>query len=175
MLSLPIHLSIHIFFALLAGFIVWLFFRKSLILTLLGGFLGGFMVDFDHFIDYFLAFGWNFNLYWFIKGYEFLKNDKIHLFFHAWEYVFLFAFLAIILKFKFLKLKLFLFSLALGLFFHLSGDIIMNEGLMVRSYSMIYKIKSDFMIEKLVTPEHYQYDVTKRNDPKIREIFENNQ
>ncbi len=174
MLSLPIHLSIHIFFALLAGFIVWLFFRKSLILALLGGLLGGFMVDFDHFIDYFFAFGWNFNFYWFSKGYEFLKSDRIFLLFHGWEYIALILIIAVILKKRFIKSKIFLFSLAIGLLFHLSGDIIMNEGMRLRSYSILYRVKSGFKIEKLVTPEHYRYNVLKKEDSEIKKVLKNN-
>ncbi|MFZ5982157.1 MAG: hypothetical protein ACOYS2_01110 [Patescibacteria group bacterium] len=169
-MNLYLHLSIHLFFALLAGLIVWLFFRRNLFLALMGGLLGGFMVDFDHFIDYFLAFSWNFQLDWFVKGYEFLKLDQIHLFFHAWEYVIILIALGIFLASK--KAKVFFFSLALGLFFHLSGDVIMNEGLQIRSYSMIYKIKSGFQIEKLVTPEHYQEDQKRRQIPRIKEIIE---
>ena len=169
-MSLSIHLSIHLFFALLAGLIIWLFFRRNPFSALLGALLGGFMVDFDHFIDYFMAFPWNFHLNWFVKGYEFLKLDQIHLFFHAWEYVIILIALGIFLASK--RAKVFFFSLALGLFFHLSGDVIMNEGLQIRSYSMIYKIRSGFQIEKLVTPEHYLENQEKRQSPKIKEVIE---
>lgn len=152
-MSLTLHLFIHLFFSLLAGFIVWLFFRRNLSWALGGAILGGFLVDFDHFLDYYLAFGWNFNFYWFAKGYEFLKLDQIHLFFHGWEYVIIILIIGLYLKKP--KIKIFLFAVALGLFFHLSGDVVMNEGLMLKSYSLIYKIQSGFQVEKLVTPEHY--------------------
>jgi hypothetical protein len=171
MLSLPLHLSIHLFFSLLAGLIVWLFFRRNLFLALFGGILGGFLVDFDHFIDYFLAFGWHFNFYWFSKGFEFLKSDRIYLFFHAWEYVIILIIAVIILKKRFSKTRLFLFSIALGLLFHLTGDVIMNEGMKLQSYSLIYRIKNNFKTEQLVTPGHYQYNIEKRQKPEIREII----
>lgn len=171
-MSLFLHLLIHFTFALLAGFIVWLFFRRNLIWALGGAILGGFLVDFDHFLDYYLAFGWNFNFYWFAKGYEFLKLDQIHLFLHGWEYVIIILIIGLFLKKP--KIKIFLFAVALGLFFHLSGDVAMNEGLMLKSYSLIYKIQSGFQVEKLVTPEHYQYNLEKRQSVEIKEILENN-
>jgi len=171
-MPLPLHLSIHLFFALLAGIIIWLIFRRHLLLAISGGILGGFLVDIDHFIDYFLAFHWNFNLSWFLQGYEFLKTDQIHLFFHAWEYVIILLSLGFLLKSK--KLIILLFSLALGLFFHLTGDVLMNEGLTIKSYSMIYKIEQDFQIKKLVTPEHYQKDQEKRQWKEVKEMLENN-
>lgn len=169
-MNLYLHLSIHLFFALLAGLIVWAFFRRNLFLALLGGVLGGFLVDIDHLIDYFLAFPWNFHLNWFLQGYEFLKLDQIHLFFHAWEYVIILLAIALLLRKK--LPQIFLFSLALGLFFHLTGDVIMNEGLSAKSYSMLYKIEKDFQIKELVTPEHYQRDQKKRQWKEVKEVLE---
>jgi hypothetical protein len=169
-MNLYLHLSIHLFFAILAGIIIWCIFRRNLFIALLGGILGGFLIDLDHFIDYFLAFGWNIHLIWFLQGYEFIKLDQIHLFFHAWEYAIILLAMGFLLKSK--KSKVLVLSLALGIFFHLSCDVIMNEGLMTKSYSMIYKIKQDFQIKKLVTPEHYEKDQKKKQDPKIKEMLD---
>lgn len=171
-MPLYLHLFIHLFFALLAGLIVWLIFRKNLVLALWGGILGGFLVDSDHIIDYFLAFPWNFRLDWFLKGYEFLKSDQIYLFLHAWEHIIVLIIIGILIGTK--KLKVFVFSLALGLLFHLSGDVVMNEGLTAKSYSLIYRIKQNFQMEKLITPEHYRKDQEKKQAEEIREILENN-
>lgn len=167
-MDLSLHLLIHLFFSLLAGYVVFRLWGKPL-LSFVFAIIGGFLVDFDHLLDYYLAFGWNFNFYWFSKGYEFLKSDKIYLLFHGWEYVIILLSLGLFLKN--IKIKTLILALAFGLFLHLSGDVIMNEGLTVKSYSVVYRIKNDFQIEKLVTPEHYQYNVEKRQNPEIREII----
>lgn len=152
-MSLPLHLSIHIILSLLAGFIVFKITKKSLI-SFFFALTAGVAVDFDHLIDYFMTFGWHFNFYYFENGYQFLKTDKIHIWFHAWEYVIIFIVLAVIFKSK--LIKTIFFSLALGLFFHLGADCILNEGMKPQAYSIAYRIENDFNIERLVTPEHYK-------------------
>lgn len=146
------HLSIHLSFALLVGFIVFRIWHKSTA-SFMGGALGGFLIDLDHLIDYFLAFGFNFKPDYFINGYQFLKSDKIYVLFHGWEYVIiLFGAVYVI---KNLKLKSFLFALALGAFFHLSADVVINNA-SVRFYSIIFRAKNRFETEKIVTPEHWR-------------------
>jgi hypothetical protein len=160
------HLSIHLTLSLFASFLVWLFFEKHLSGIILGALLGGFLIDFDHFIDYFLAFGLNFKLSYFTRGYEFLKSDKIYILFHGWEYVILLVALALVLKNKTIRTigatGAFIFAIALGAFFHLGADIVLNEGMTVKSYSIIFRAKNNFQMEKIVTPEHWQNHIKKK-------------
>lgn len=156
-MDLFIHLSLHIFTGLLAGFVVWKIWGNSK-WSFGFGMMGAFLVDLDHFVDYFLAFGWSFSASWrieyFLKGYQFLKSDKIYVLLHGWEYAIIFAVLAIwVIQNKTAKSAI--LALAIGLFFHLSIDSLMNEGAQIKTYSVIYRIKNNFNLEKLVTPEHY--------------------
>jgi membrane-bound metal-dependent hydrolase YbcI (DUF457 family) len=152
-MPLPLHLSIHIFLSLLAGFLVWRIWRKPWA-SFISALIAGVAVDFDHFIDYFLAFGLNFKPHYFLNGYQFLKSDKIYIIFHAWEYVIIFIVLAIIFRNK--LAKAILFSLALGLFFHLSADSILNEGMKPQAYFLVYRTENNFDTGKLVTADHWQ-------------------
>jgi hypothetical protein len=151
-MNLFIHLSTHVVLALLAGFIVWLIYRKPL-WSFLAGFLSGVLVDLDHLIDYFLAFGWSFNLVYFRRGYEFMKNNKNYTIFHGWEYVIILLVIWMLVKNK--TAKAVALALALGLFFHLGTDVVIDK-LPIKSYSIIYKIKSNFDVEKMVSPEHWE-------------------
>ncbi len=151
-LSLPLHLSIHIFFSLLAGFIVWRIWKKPFVAAIFGV-IGGFLVDFDHFIDYYLAFGLNWNFRYFRDGYQFLKSGKVYIVFHGWEYVIILILLVFLFKNKYAKI-IFL-SLALGLFFHLVTDVIVDE-MPVKSYSIIYRINHDFNIRYINSSVNYE-------------------
>ncbi|MFC1645076.1 hypothetical protein ACFL08_03545 [Patescibacteria group bacterium] len=119
----------------------------------LGAVAGGFFIDLDHVIDYFFAFGSKLNLNQFFKGMQFLESDRMYLLFHGWEYVVLIAVIACFLKNKIFKI--FLLALSLAAFVHLCTDIAINEGMSVKGYSIVYRAKSNFEIEKIVTPEHY--------------------
>lgn len=147
------HLTIHLALSILAGSIIFIIFRKFWP-AFLSAIIAGVVIDFDHLIDYFLAFGGDFHLNYFLSGYQFLKTDKIYIWFHAWEYVIIFIIAAIIIKNSIVKITL--FSLALGLFFHLSADCLLNEGMRPQAYSIIYRIKNNFDAERLVTAEHWQ-------------------
>ena len=151
-MSLTFHLAIHLFFSLLAGFLAWRIWKKPIV-SFLGGVAGGFFVDLDHLIDYFLAFGTNFKLDYFLSGYQFLKSDKIYVLFHGWEYVIILLLLVWGLKSRILR-SVFL-SIALGLFFHLSTDIII-DGLPAKSYSLAYRASRGFDLKELVYPDHWQ-------------------
>lgn len=150
-LSLPIHLSIHIFFGFLAGLIVWLIWRKPRA-AFFSGFVGGFLIDLDHFIDYYLAFGLKWNWQYFKWGYEFLKSGKIYVLFHAWEYVIILVLLLFLFKNR--HARTIILALALGIFFHLVTDVVLDD-MPVRSYSLNYRIKNDFAISKIVKEEVY--------------------
>ncbi len=156
---------IHLLLSLLVGFIVWKIWGKPLA-SFLAALTAGFLVDTDHLIDYFLAFGLNFRLDYFLSGYHFLKSDKMYIIFHGWEYVIILLALVSIFRSKFLK-SVFL-ALSLSLFFHLAFDSFSNEGLTPKSYSIIYRVENNFDLEKLVSKEHYQYHLRlkKENDFK---------
>lgn len=151
-MSLFLHLFIHFLFALLAGLIVFLIWRKPIV-SFVGGILGGLLIDMDHLLDYLFTFGFNFRLDYFISGYQFLKSDKIYVLFHGWEYVIILLAVGYIIKN--IKLKSFIFALAIGAFFHLSSDVVLN-GMSLKFYSIIFRAKNGFEIEKMGTPDEWQ-------------------
>lgn len=154
------HLSVHLLTSLIAGYLVWKKYRKYLsagwrmATVFLAALIGGVLIDLDHFLDYFLAFGGNFNLEYFAQGYQFLKSDKIYILLHGWEYVIIILILALISK-KSIKIKTILLALGISMLFHLSADLILNSGAKISTYSITYRIKSSFALKPLVTPEHY--------------------
>lgn len=162
-IPLPIHISIHVILSLIAGMIVWRIWKKPSA-SFLSALISGVAVDFDHFIDYFMAFGWSFNFYYFTKGYEFLKTNKMYTLFHGWEYAAILFLAVFLLKNKTAKTAL--LALALGLFFHLGADVVIDK-IPVKSYSIINKMRNKFEIEKLVAPEHWQKHEKKRERLKF--------
>ena len=153
-MSLVTHLCIHVFFALVSGCISWFFFGNPEI-SFIAGFIGGVLIDLDHFIDYFIAFGLRFKTDYFIKGYQFLKNDKIYVLFHGWEYVILLLAFTISIS-GLTSLKSAIFALALGALFHLIADTHINKGMSYKGYSFIFRVMNRFEIKKIVTEEHYK-------------------
>lgn len=151
-MALFFHLALHVALSLLAGFLVWIIYRKPLV-ALLSAIASGVLVDCDHFFDYFLAYGWNFNLYYFNRGFEFMKSNKMYTVFHGWEYVLVLVILWLI--FKNITVKTICLALALGLLFHLVVDVCVDK-VPVKSYSIIYKAENNFDLEKLVSPEHWE-------------------
>ena len=153
-MSLVFHLSLHVLTALLAGLISWLLFENPLI-SFIGGFVGGVFIDLDHLIDYFLAFRWRWRISYFLKGYQFLKSDKVYVLFHGWEYI---IFLGLVLLMMDMSSSVFvgLFALGLGALFHLVVDTFVNHGMTVQGYSFFYRLKRRFDVEKIVTSEHYR-------------------
>lgn len=151
-MSLFLHLLIHLTLSLLAGLLSWRIQGKSWA-SLAAALFTGFFIDLDHIIDYFLAFGFNFNLEYFIHGYQFLKTDKIYVLLHGWEYVIALTGCAFVAKTA--KFKGILLGAALGMLVHLSADVVLNR-IPFSSYSIIYRVKSDFSLENLVSAEHYQ-------------------
>lgn len=152
-MSLAVHLSIHLILALAAGLIAWRISRGNVYICLFTGVLAGALVDLDHLIDYFLAFGLYFNIDYFTKGYQFLKSDKMYILFHGWEYVVIL--LATAFSFRSSRvLRSVAVSAALGLFVHLSTDVMLND-IPAKSYSLAYRISQDFNISGLVSAEHY--------------------
>ncbi|MCX6761935.1 MAG: hypothetical protein NTY33_03815 [Candidatus Moranbacteria bacterium] len=157
-LSLPLHLSIHLFLSLFAGLIVWRIWKKPRLAVILG-LIGGFLIDLDHFIDYYLVFGWHWNWHYFRDGYQFLKSGKIYVLFHGWEYVIILVLLVFLFKNKYIETIL--LALALGAFFHLITDVVVDDT-PIKSYSIIYRIKHNFDIYYINSPENYEKYLKKR-------------
>jgi len=158
-MNLVFHLFLHVLTALVAGFVVWRFWREPLF-SFGAAFFGGVLIDLDHLIDYFIAFGLRFDMLSFIHGEQFAKNDKIYALFHGWEYVILLLGLAWLVKSD-AKLKVAVSALSLGVFFHLLIDVNVNHGMTVRSYSIAYRTFHHYEMKAVVTPEHYREHLLK--------------
>ena len=158
-MSFPLHESIHIVASVIAGLIAWKL-HKRFWGSMLAAFLGGVLIDLDHFIDYFMVFGPTFNLNYFIHGYQFLKSGKVHIFFHAWEYIVpLFLLFLVVKKNKFWATFIVAFTLAM--FSHLLIDTLTND-MYFKAYFITKRVEVNFDTEKLVPPEHYQDDLKRR-------------
>ena len=57
-------------------------------------------------------------------------------------------------------------AFALGAFFHLILDSLINKGMTFKGYSILYRIKNDFSAEKIVTIEQYKKDFIRKNEKK---------
>lgn len=167
-MSLLFHELTHIFASLFIGYFIWRK-SKSFILSFFAALIGGVLVDLDHFVDYFIAYGASFDLNSFLKGYQFLQNDKIIVPLHAWEWIPALLLSYALLKkhykkhqFKLAKYILtFLLAFTLGLASHLAIDTFTNE-LILPGYSIIYRIKNNFAVEKLVKKDHYRIHVLEK-------------
>lgn len=151
-LSLPVHLFIHFILAVLVGYLVGRRCQRVEI-GIIAGILGGFFIDLDHILEYFLVFGPHFNLTYFLEGRQFLASDKIHLWFHAWEYIPFFLILAWLWRDR-KAAATFLLALALSGFIHLVSDCLINQ-YSPRNYSLFYRAQNDFAAPRLLSPEQY--------------------
>jgi hypothetical protein len=152
-MPLSLHLAIHFFSAILVGYLAGKHFKK-IPLGIIVGICGGFLIDLDHILEYFLVYGPNFNLLYFIQGRQFLLSDKVHLWFHAWEYVPI----LLIFAYGFRKNKTvqtILITLALAGSVHLLSDSIINQ-YPLKFYSLIYRSEQGFSAEKLIGEANYQ-------------------
>lgn len=156
--ELIFHLSAHFFASIFAGYLVWKIWQEP-IASFLAAIIGGVFVDLDHFIDYYFVFGFDFRLDYFFNSYQFLKSGKDYIFFHGWEYALILAILILFVRSRIAK-SIFL-GLALGLFFHLVLDTVLN-GLPAKSYSIIYRATRNFEAEKLIEPGHKEDYILKR-------------
>ena len=135
--------SMHLIVSLLIGFVFWKKYKNPWAIGI--ALLGGFFVDVDHLIDYFLVFGFHFDLMSFLGGDQFLKSDKLYLLFHGWEYVILILLFLVFVKNKIFKIIMLIF--AVSLFFHLIIDSFSNDGMTIKSYSLIYRARNSFNID----------------------------
>ena len=128
------------------------------------GFIGGFLIDLDHFIDYYLAFGWHWDWQYFKQGHEFLKTSKIHVLFHGWEYVIILMLSLFLFKHKYARTAI--LALALGIFFHLATDVVVDD-MSVKAYSLNYRIKNNFESAKILKPANYEKHLKKKARIKL--------
>lgn len=171
-MGLIIHESAHIIISSIIGFFLWKKWEKFCP-AFSGAIIGGFLLDLDHLFDYFLAFAFKFNLSYFLKGYQFMKNDKIYVPLHAWEWFILLLIIVYVINKnakikstnKYLLLSI-LFSFSLALFSHLIIDVNLNH-VTIPGYSIIYRIKNNFELKKLVSPDHYKNHIKKKNIIKL--------
>lgn len=161
------HELIHFLICLLIGYFVGKKFDE-LRLGLVSALLGGFFIDLDHLIDYFLAFGLNFNFYYFLSGYQFLKTDKLIIPLHSFELVFILLTIGIFfyrIKKK-AEISVIIFAFSISLFFHLLFDTYTNE-LPIKSYLLLYRYQNNFDLKLLVYPDHYKYHQNKKRFMKL--------
>ena len=155
-IPLPLHIFIHFSMAVLTGYFCGKYF-KNIFLGIIAGVLGGFLIDFDHILEYLLVYDWHFNLVHFFEGRQFLYSEKIHLWFHAWEYFPLLLLLAYFLR-KYKKLKIFLITLAIAGAVHLLSDSVINI-VPPKFYTLSYRASQDFSMKNLSSEEIYQLNM----------------
>lgn len=143
-----IDISLHVAVSAILGFIIWRVFglhdRKSLLMSLFFAFLGGVLIDVDHFLDHFLAFGFNFNYDYFINGEYFLRTGNTYIIFHAFEYVIITGLFGILLKNR--ESKMIFYGLALGMLSHLLIDIFLFPN-PIKGYFILYRIMNGFNVD----------------------------
>lgn len=152
-LPLPLHLFIHLYLAVLVGYLVGKYF-KNFWLTLITAIIGGFFIDLDHALEYLLVYNWHFNIIYFFQGRQFLSADQFHLWFHAWEYIPVLLLLAYLFKKK-QVVKIFLVTLALAMSVHLLTDSVINK-VPLKFYTLTYRSSLGFSAKNLMSPEQYQ-------------------
>lgn len=87
--NLIVHEALHFLIALIvATFVFWRYRDWRLIPSC---FVPGFLVDLDHFLDYFLYFGLNFNWSHLLNVHAYMEPaGKIYVILHGWEFIPLF-------------------------------------------------------------------------------------
>ncbi|EKE10694.1 MAG: hypothetical protein ACD_15C00212G0015 [uncultured bacterium] len=163
-MSLTLHLAIHFFFSILAGLLSWAFFGSPIV-SLAAGIAGGFFVDLDHWIDYFIAFGARFDVKSFMKCEQFLKSDKLYLFFHGWEITMIFLAAAIFAQGEWVRPAINAF--AWGMLFHLVSDVFINKGMGFKGYSIFYRMRNGFLAEKIVDPREHRKGLARRREYRL--------
>lgn len=152
-IPLSLHLLIHGTLAILSGYLAGRYFKK-VELGILVGFCAGFLIDLDHVLEYFLVYGLNFNLLYFLQGRQFLISDKIYLWFHAWEYVALFIVSGLAIK-KNTIIKTILLVVAFAMSVHLLTDTIINK-VPLKFYTLSYRASRYFSAPQLMSAAGYQ-------------------
>ena len=106
-------------------------------------FIFGFFIDIDHWFDYFLYFGTNFNLKNFFNVTSYVKTGgKVYIPLHGWEYIIIFAFLGRIIE-KITKIPGIMWAVVFSYSAHLIFDNFSFPH-HILSYSFIYRISNHF-------------------------------
>jgi hypothetical protein len=136
--STVIDLTAHVVFTLLLSWFFYYFTERWTwaVITVFGGIL----IDIDHFIDYFLHFGWKFNLEDFFESRQ-LASGKVFLFFHSWELVLLIWTLSVLFSW--------MIPLAAGMTLHLLIDCLYSHRRDILFLSLIYRWRNRFRTDKL--------------------------
>ncbi|EKD95808.1 MAG: hypothetical protein ACD_24C00322G0002 [uncultured bacterium] len=145
---LIIHEIGHFLFYISVIFSILLLFRKTgkKLFTpkyLFIGLVSTLLIDLDHLIDYFLYYGFSFNLHDFALGTQFAYSGKVYVFFHSWELLLLLLTVGFYLIKK--KNKYILFVITLGMLSHVLYDTAYYSFSVV-DYSLIYRILRNFDI-----------------------------
>lgn len=148
-MNLIFHELAHVTLSIFSAFFINSFYTindNSLTLLIIISLIGGVLIDTDHLIDYFIAYGWKFDLRKFFKGTEFDVNKKIYVLFHGYEYIAILFVIGMLTQDK--NIQAILFTLATSSLLHLVVDIKLNN-VYIRTYSIMYRIRHSFHIKKL--------------------------
>lgn len=148
-MRLSFHLFIHFFTCLIVAFFSTVILSIPFLYSLIASLIGGVFIDLDHLIDYFLAFGFKYNLSYFLSGYQFLKSNKSYILFHSYELVFFLILLAFILHLYILAV------VGLSILFHLITDLFINK-LTIKFYFLFYRLKKNFNLKYLLSVNDYK-------------------
>lgn len=103
-------------------------------------------IDLDHLIDYSLAVNFSrFDLSEFLDTNFALRANKLYVFFHGWEFVFIFLFLANIIR----RYRPVLLTIGLAVLGHVLVDQLTN-GVGVFGYSFIYRLLNNFKYSSFI-------------------------
>jgi hypothetical protein len=125
---------------LVAGILYLLFKSWSMALSC---FLSGIFIDVDHIYDYLREFGFPFRVKEFLHAIYTAKLNRMTLFFHSWELMFLILIITWVTNWN---------SLMVGILVGFGHHIILDKlytGVPLRRYFFIYRWKRDFHIESL--------------------------
>jgi hypothetical protein len=112
----------------------------------IGSFLAGALLDADHFIDYYLNYGFSINLKAMHDAMNEYRLPKIYILLHSFELLSVFWALVFLIP-----LSMFYFAVALGLTQHIILDQIANP-VMPRAYFLTYRIAHGFKRESILNP-----------------------
>jgi hypothetical protein len=141
------HMLIHFILAFAGSVLVYSLF-KSLTISVIC-FASAILQDLDHIFEFWFAHGINLNPidFWkstLSKHNYFNETGKVHIFFHGWEYITI----ALVVGYTTSNIPLAV-SFCVGYSLHLLWDQI-NFGKNLFSYSLIFRIKQGFNLDKIV-------------------------
>ena len=160
-MTLIIHELSHVIVSFLIATSIIIYFKNKFadnhkISIIISALAGGVFVDLDHFLDYFIAFGTNFNIRYFLAGYQFLKSDLIIVPVHSFELVLILLVYSWWLskKKQHILTTIIIVTFAISLLSHLVIDVYSND-LPPKSYLFLYRSSNNFQLKDLVYPSHY--------------------